>query len=65
MCWMDWCEGEIIERQLFMIADLRGVGLFKISDGYLGPVLYARTRADPKSRLNSYMKRLIIFVVNL
>jgi hypothetical protein len=34
--------------------DLRGVGLLKISDGYLGPVLYARTRADPKSRLNSY-----------
>ena len=28
---------------------LRGVGLLKISDGYLGPVLYARTRATQKA----------------
>ena len=34
------------------------VGLLKISDGYLGPVLYARTRADPKSRLNSYAQNM-------
>ena len=52
MCWMDWCNGEIIERQLFMleipISEVRGVGLLKFLDCYLGPVLYARTRGGPK-----------------